>query len=65
MEKVNSKSSPDSEPNQPVWSFIPNPKLLEWLEEERWVSEQGQPETNAALLTRKLDKLRRLEHQGY
>ena len=62
---MNTKSCQNSEQNQSVWSFIPDPELLEWLEEERWVSEQGQPESNTALLTRKLDKLRRLENQGY
>jgi hypothetical protein len=55
----------DSDQNQHVWSFIPPLELLEWLEEERWENEQGQSETNAALLTRKLEKLRRLENQGY
>ena len=49
----------------PVWSFRPTPELLQWLEEKRGDDEHGNPETNSALLIRKLEKLRRLENQGY
>ena len=46
--------------DNPILSFRPTPEILEWLEEERWDNE-----TNAALLKRKLEKLRQLECQGY
>lgn len=49
----------------PVWSFRPTTELLEWLEQERWDDESGKPETNSALLARKLTKLMNLENQGY
>ncbi|MDJ0726226.1 MAG: hypothetical protein QNJ38_14020 [Prochloraceae cyanobacterium] len=51
--------------NNPVWSFRPSSELIEWLEEERWDDKDDKPETNAALLTRKLNKLMNLERQGY
>ncbi len=51
--------------NNPVWSFRPSSELIEWLEEERWDDKDGKPENNAALLTRKLNKLMNLERQGY
>ena len=50
---------------RPVWSFRPTPENLEWLEEERWENENGKPESDAALLNRKLAKLRELERQGF
>jgi len=50
----------------PIWSFRPSEELREWLEEERWDSEEdGKPETNAQLLSRKLNKLMKLEREGY
>ncbi len=49
----------------PIWSFRPTPELRKWLEEERWDDEDGKPETNAALVIRKLEKLKKLEQQGY
>lgn len=51
--------------NNPVWSFRPSNELIEWLEEERWDDDDGKPENNAALVTRKLNKLMNLERQGY
>ncbi|NEO33208.1 MAG: hypothetical protein F6K36_22840 [Symploca sp. SIO3C6] len=48
------------ETTQSVWSFQPTPENLKWLEEERCENED-----NAALLNRKLEKLRKLEQQGY
>lgn len=50
---------------RPTWSFRPTPENLEWLEQERWDDDQGKPETDAALLNRKLSKLRELEQQGF
>ena len=50
---------------RPVWSFRPTPENLEWLEEERWENEAGKSESDAALLNRKLGKLRELERQGF
>lgn len=49
---------------RPTWSFRLTPELLEWLEEERWNDNDGKPENNAALVIRKLEKLRKLENQG-
>lgn len=50
----------------PQWSFRLTPELKEWLESERWNDEEtGKPETNAALVKRKLEKLMKLEQQGY
>ena len=63
--EVIKKSQEKYNEKRPSWSFRPTPELLEWLEEERWVLEDGKPETNAALLTRKLNKLMKLERQGY
>jgi len=50
---------------RPIWSFRPTPENVEWLEQERWKDEQGKLETDAALLNRKLAKLRELEQQGF
>ncbi len=49
----------------PAWSFRLTPEIAEWLEEERWDLDDGKPETNAALITRKLEKLMKMERQGY
>ena len=49
----------------PMWGFRPTPELREWLEKERWDDKDGKPETNAALVTRKLEKLMEMEYQGY
>lgn len=51
--------------NNPVWSFRLTSELQEWLEAERWNTNKGKPESNAQLITRKLEKLRTLESQGY
>lgn len=52
--------------NNPTWSLRLTPELKEWLESERWEDEKtGKPETNAALIIRKLTKLMNLENQGY
>lgn len=48
---------------RPIWSFRPTTENLEWLEESRWDDEDGKPESNAALINRKLEKLRKLEQQ--
>lgn len=50
---------------RPIWTFRPTPENLEWLEEERWEDEDGKPESNASLLNRKLEKLKKLEQQGF
>ncbi|HEY9803252.1 MAG TPA: hypothetical protein V6D25_23110 [Leptolyngbyaceae cyanobacterium] len=50
---------------RPIISFRPKAELLEWLENERYKDENGEPETDAALLNRKLEKLRQLEQQGF
>lgn len=53
------------EDNSPTISFCPKAELLEWLDQERWTDNNGEPESDAALLNRKLDKLRQLEQQGF
>lgn len=60
-----SESGEQYDKKQPIWSFRPTTENLEWLEEERWENEDGTPESNAALLNRKLAKLRKLEQQGF
>ncbi len=50
---------------RPIWSFRPTSENIEWLEEERWDDDNGKPEGDAMLLNRKLDKLRKLEQQGF
>lgn len=50
---------------RPVMSFRPKTELLEWLEEERKADENGEPESDASLLNRKLEKLKNLEQQGF
>lgn len=59
------KSKAKYEKDNPVWGFRPTPVLKEWLEKERWDDENGKPESNAALVTRKLEKLMEMEYQGY
>lgn len=49
---------------RPVVGFRPTPEIRAWLDEERW-EDNGIPETDAALVNRKLEKLRKLECQGY
>jgi|GEM_PF-1709953 len=63
-EKVQ-KSKTKYDIKNPVWAFRPSHKLLEWLEQERWDDNHEKPETDAALLNRKLEKLRELEQQGF
>ncbi|NWF61744.1 MAG: hypothetical protein HXY43_21425 [Fischerella sp.] len=46
-------------------SFIPKIEILEWLKKERFTDDNGEPETDAALLNRKLYKLMKLEQQGF
>jgi hypothetical protein len=50
---------------RPIISFRPKAELLEWLENERYKDDNGEIETDAALLNRKLEKLRQLEQQGF
>jgi hypothetical protein len=50
---------------RPVLSFRPSVELLEWLEEERWTDDNDKPESDAALIHRKLTKLMKLEQQGF
>ncbi|MDV3002518.1 MAG: hypothetical protein N5P05_004173 (plasmid) [Chroococcopsis gigantea SAG 12.99] len=49
----------------PIWSFRPTPELLQWLEEERWDDDEGNPEKTSALIIRKLEKLMKMEREGY
>lgn len=50
---------------RPIMSFRPKAELLEWLEEERRSDEDGEPESDASLLNRKLEKLRQLEQKDF
>jgi len=59
------KSKAEYDKKNPVWKFRPSVELREWLEKERCDDKNGKPETNAALLTRKLEKLMEMEYQGY
>lgn len=55
----------EDEPKPNAWTFQPTPENLEWLEEERQENEDGNLESDEALLNRKLEKLRKLEQQGF
>ena len=59
------KAQEEYEKKRPTWSFRPTLENLEWLEQERWDDEEGKPESNASLLNRKLEKLRKLEQKGF
>ena len=59
------KAQEEYNKKRPVWAFRPTPENIEWLEEERWDDDNGKPESDAMLLNRKLDKLRKLEQQGF
>ena len=63
--KIVKQSKAKYDQKNPVWSFRPTPELIEWLNEERWDKEDGKPETNAQLVIRKLNKLKKLDCQGY
>ncbi|ACB54456.1 hypothetical protein cce_5110 [Crocosphaera subtropica ATCC 51142] len=63
--KIIEESKAKYEQKNPIWSFRPPSELIEWLEEERWYTEDGKPETNSQLLIRKLNKLKNLECQSY
>lgn len=58
------KAQQEYNKKRPVWSVRLTPENAEWLEESRWDDENGKSESDAALLNRKLEKLRRLEQQG-
>jgi hypothetical protein len=58
------QSKAEYDRKNPVMSFRPTPELIQWLDEERW-DDDGKPETDAALIKRKLEKLMKMENQGY
>lgn len=58
------QSKAEYDRKNPIVSFRPTPELIQWLEEERW-GDDGKPETDAALIRRKLEKLMKMENQGY
>lgn len=62
--EVVQKSKAKYDAENPVWSLRIKADIREWLEAERWSDETGEPETNAALINRKLEKLMKLEQQG-
>lgn len=63
--EVIEKARAEYDKRRPVWSARLTPEIVKWLEEERWQDESGKPESDTALLNRKLEKLRRLEQQGF
>lgn len=63
--EVIEKARAEYDKKRPVWSARLTPEIVEWLEEERWQDESGKPESDTALLNRKLEKLRKLEQQGF
>ncbi len=54
--KIVKESKAEYNRKNPVWSFRPDEAMRQWLEQER-NDENGHPETNAALVIRKLKKL--------
>jgi hypothetical protein len=58
--EVIKKSKATYDKKNPILSFRPTPEIIQWLEEERY-----DDEPNAALVNRKLEKLRQMENQGY
>ena len=58
------QSKAEYDRKNPVMSFRPTPELIQWLDEGRW-DDNGKPETDAALIRRKLEKLMEMENQGY
>ncbi len=58
-------ASPNSGPNLQFLSFHPQPEILQWLEQERNEDENGEFESDDTLINRKLEKLRKLEQQGF
>lgn len=59
------KAQAEYNKKKPVWSVRLTPENMEWLEDSRWEDDKGKPESDAALLNRKLEKLRKLEQQGF
>ena len=57
------KSKAEYDNKNPVWAFRPTPEMIEWLDKQRWDDKDGKPESNAALVIRKLEKLMEMEYQ--
>ncbi len=58
-------ASPNSCTRLQFLSFHPQPEILQWLSEERNLDENGELESDDTLINRKLEKLRKLEQQGF
>ena len=58
-------ASPNNGPNLQSLSFHPQPEILQWLLSERNLNENGEIESDDTLINRKLEKLRKLEQQGF
>ena len=58
-------ASPNNGPNLQFLSFHPQPEILQWLEQERNLDENGELESDDTLINRKLEKLRKLEQHGF
>lgn len=59
------KSKAEYDKKNPVWAFRPDEELRKWLNESRGKDDKGNPESNAAVVIRKLKKLMKLEREGY
>ncbi len=56
---------PNKGSNLQFLSFHPKPEILQWLSSERDLDENGELESDDTLINRKLEKLRKLEQQGF
>ena len=55
------KSKAEYDKKNPVWAFRPSEEMKNWLEDNRSKDKNGKPESNAAVVIRKLEKLMKLE----
>ena len=58
------KSKAEYEKRNPKWQFRPDEEMRNWLEESREKDEKGKPESNSAVVIRKLEKLMKLEREN-
>jgi hypothetical protein len=62
--EVIKKSKAEYEKRNPKWQFRPDEEMRKWLEEARGKDEKRQPESNAAVVIRKLKKLMKIEKEN-
>ncbi len=58
------KSKAEYERKNPKWQFRPDEEMRDWLEKARGKDEKGKPESNAAVVIRKLRKLMKIEKEN-